>query len=52
MVLGVGLPVVHINLGQTGNQQFELLLSEDGNKIWWDDFMEAWMIISICISFV
>lgn len=52
VVLSVGFPVVHLNLGQTGNQKFELLLSEYGNKFRWNNFMEAYMSISVCTSFV
>lgn len=41
VVLGVVLPFIHVDLGQTGDQKLELLLVEDGNQIRWNDFMEA-----------
>lgn len=31
MVLGIGFPVVHVNLGETGDKKFKLLFVEDGN---------------------
>lgn len=41
VILSVDLPVVHINLRQSGNQQLKFLFSEDGNEVRWDNFMEA-----------
>lgn len=41
VILRVDLPVVHIDLGQTRNKQLKLLLREDGNEIWRDNFMET-----------
>lgn len=41
VILSVGFPVVHIDLGQTGNQQLKFLLGENGNQLRWDNFMEA-----------
>lgn len=41
VVLSVHLPVVHLDLGQTGNEQLQLLFIEDGDQIGSDDLMES-----------
>ncbi len=41
MILGVALPVVHVNVRQARDEQLELLLREDGDEILRDDVMEA-----------
>lgn len=41
MVVGVVLPVVDIDFGQAGDEEFELLLVEDGDELSGDDVMEA-----------
>lgn len=46
VVLGVGLPVVDVDIRQTGNEKFELLFIEDCDELFGDDLVEA------CCSFV
>jgi len=41
VVLGVVLPVIHIDVRQTGNEKFELLFAEDGDELRRDDIVEA-----------
>jgi hypothetical protein len=41
MILGVSLPVVDINLGQAGNEEFEFLLVEDCDQFGRDDIVES-----------
>lgn len=41
VVLGVRLPVVDVNIRQTGNEKFKLLFVEDGDELFGDDLMEA-----------
>jgi len=41
VVLSVVLPLIDLNLGQTGDQKLQFLLVEDGNEVRRNDFMEA-----------
>ena len=41
VIFGVHLPVIHVNFRKTRDQQFELLLVEDGDEIGRNDFMES-----------
>jgi hypothetical protein len=41
VVLCVGLPVVNIDIGQTGNEQLEFLLIENGDELCGDDVVET-----------
>jgi hypothetical protein len=41
VVLGVALPVIHVNVWQARDEKFKLLLVEDGNEVRGDDVMEA-----------
>jgi len=41
VVLGVGLPVIYIDLWETGDEKLELLLIKDGDELSRNDFMEA-----------
>jgi hypothetical protein len=41
MIFGVALPIVDIDLGQSGNEQFQLLLVEDCNKLGRDNVVET-----------
>ena len=47
VILGVALPVIDINIGQTGDQQLQLLLIENGDKLGRDDIMEACEVIRV-----
>lgn len=42
MILGVGFPVVNVNLRKTGDEKFKLLFVENGNQLRRYDFMEAY----------
>lgn len=42
VVLGVVLPVVHIDVWQTRDEELELLFVENGNKFCWDNFVETY----------
>lgn len=41
VVLGVALPVIHVDIGQTRDEKLELLLVEDGDEVLGDDVVEA-----------
>lgn len=41
MVLSVVLPLIGIDFRQTRDQKLQLLLVEDGNQFWGNDFMET-----------
>lgn len=41
VVFCIGLEVVNVDGGQTGDQQLQLLLSEDGDQSLGDDLIEA-----------
>lgn len=41
MIFGVGLQVININSGETGNKQLQFLLSEDGDESLWNDLIES-----------
>lgn len=42
MILGVVLPIVHVNVWQTGDEEFELLFVEDGDELGRNDVVETW----------
>lgn len=41
VIFGVGLQVININSGETGNKQLQFLLSEDGDESLWNDLIES-----------
>ena len=43
MILRVALPVVHVDIGQTRDEQLQLLLVEDRDKFSWDDLVESYV---------
>lgn len=50
VVFGVVLPVVDVDLGETGDEQFELLLVEDRDEFSRDDIVEACTNVScLCL---
>ena len=40
-VIGVFLPVLDVDIGDTADQKFEFALVEDVDEIWWDELVEA-----------
>ena len=46
MVFCVALPVVNIDIWQTGNQKFQLLLVEDRDQLCRDNVVEAYNNVS------
>jgi len=47
VVLGVVLPVVHVNVRQTRDEQFQFLLVEDGDQTGWDNLAEAYVTLAV-----
>ena len=41
MVFSVGAQVIYVNGGKAGDQQFQLLLVEDGDEALWNDVIET-----------
>lgn len=42
MVLGVALPVIHVNLRQTGDEEFQFLFVEDCDELSGNDIVETY----------
>lgn len=42
VVFGIVLPVIHVNFGQAGDQQLQLLLIEDRNELGRDNIVETY----------
>lgn len=47
MVLGIVLPVVHINVGQARNEKLKFLFIEYGNQVCGNNVMESLKIVSL-----
>lgn len=50
VVLGVALPVVNVDVGQTRDEQLELLLVEDRDELGGDDVVEACAVLATIIT--
>jgi hypothetical protein len=50
VVLCVALPIIHVNFRQTGDQQLQFLLVEDGNEFSGNDIMEAYPMLAVIVK--
>lgn len=50
VVFCVALPIIHVNFRQTGDQQLQFLLVEDGNEFSGNDIMEAYPMLAVIVK--
>lgn len=47
MILGIVLPVVNVDVGKTGDEQFQFLFVEDGDQLRRHNIVEAYLLSAV-----